>query len=785
MKDDLKLTFGEIFNDDTNAFLCQLIDIQKHQANREESEKWAERLRFIDISEVPDLLKQDVTKRKSHRGGPQVAPAKRKKSLVLPLLEQTDDDGQVQYVAVSWRWTREDQVPDLGYDPRVSFDYMVQRPGEKPYKSEFPDHYLERVILFAQSEKISRLWIDKECIYQRPGDGPRDRDLGVQIMDAVYGESSCSVGLLTVPLKDQSEIDLLAELLSGSIFQKIGGTGKPAYKRSRTIIAKIPQFQTLILRLLNDSRWSRGWIFQEDHLASDRMALLIPHTNNVDTKHKLYDFGMLPDNLCVELTAFRRAVTKFCMASSESESQWSIKHMLGKAKQYNIYNKQLISTPSDQWNLHGVRPWTNGHIDGQMMNTETNYNNEPIYPSSTSSILDDIFHRDLEKMHDRVAIMANAAKFSTRLDVTEQSPLVTSDGYSLSAILLALILLNGEILNTSNMMSSQTLMGYTLRQYLKIVQYKFTAPLFKQKLTFIDRCRLNPTTIQPHGVEARGFLFRLLPNRKPFPSKTKPRPLKLTVEDRENLHALAHEPDAQHVATRRKLNAVAEEVIMIVVRKLQTNYGMMYGLADFLEQHLDLDRKPPPPHKERPSTSYVLDMMATLVQALIDDRELRLACLDNEPETAQPSAIFIAPYRNDGWLSEQSTRRSGDGVGRSFVFASWDNGWTNHGMERRASIEIAPYNWKTNEALAHWDPKQAENAILKSYGWIDGLWNIKGKRTGKYTFSIPGLTSSQPVEKVSSKRKRNNDDDQSSSSKRESNDRARRELPSISSHVGD
>jgi hypothetical protein len=782
MKDDLELTFGEIFNDDTNAFLGQLIDIQKHQANREESEKWAERLRFIDISKVPDLLKQDVTKRKSRRGGPQVAPAKRKKSLILPLLEQTDDDGELQYVAVSWRWTREDEVPDLGYDPRVSFDYMVQRPGGNPHKSEFPDHYLERVTLFAQSQKISRLWVDKECIYQ---EDRTDHDLGMQIMDAVYGQSSCSVGLLTIPLKDQSEIDLLAELLSGSIFQKTGGTGKPAYKRSRTIIAKIPQFQTLILRLLNDSRWSRGWIFQEDHLASDRMTLLIPHTNNVDTEHKLYDFGMLPDNLCVELTAFRRAVTKFCMASPESESQWPIKYMLGKAKQYNIYNKQLISNPSHSRDIHGVRPWTNGYMDGQMMNTETNYINEPIYPSSTSSILDDICHRDLKMMEDRVAIMANAAKFSTRLDVTNQSPLVTSDEYSLSAILLALILLNGEILNTSKAMSSQTLMGYTLRQYLKIVQYKFTAPLFKQKLTFIDRCRLNPTTIQPHGVEARGFLFRLLPNRKPFSSRTKPHPLKLTVKDREDLHVLAQEPGAQYIATGRKLNAVAEEVMMIVVQKLQTNYGMMCGLADFLEKHLDLDRKPPPPHKEMPSTSYVLDMMAALVQALIDDRELRLACLDSEPETAQPSAIFIAPYHNDRWLSEQSTRMSGDGVGRSFVFTSWDNGWRNHGMERRASIEVAPYSWGTNGALAHWDSEKVGGAFLRSYGWIDGVWDIGGKRMGRYTFPIPGLTSPQPVEKVPSKRKRNNDDDQSGSSKRDGNDRAGRRHPSVSSRARD
>lgn len=59
MKDDLKLTFGEIFNNDPQALLDQLIDIQTHTANRRKAEKWADQLRLIDISKVPHLEDND------------------------------------------------------------------------------------------------------------------------------------------------------------------------------------------------------------------------------------------------------------------------------------------------------------------------------------------------------------------------------------------------------------------------------------------------------------------------------------------------------------------------------------------------------------------------------------------------------------------------------------------------------------------------------------------------------------------------------------------------------
>ena len=759
MKYDLDLTFGEIFNDDPKAFLDQLIDIQKHQAKREESEKWADRLRLIDISQVPDLTNQNSAKSFSYSGESQMMFKGSKEPLILPLLEKKDDDGKIPYVAVSWRWTRGKQLPQWGCDVRESFDYMIQRPSKEPHKSKFPDHYFDRVILYAQSEGIDRLWIDKECIYQ---DDPEDLSLGVQIMDAVYEDSTSSVGLLTTPLMHQHEIDLLAELLSGSIFQDANDTDSPSYKWNPKMETKILQVQTLILRILSDSRWSRGWIFQEDHLASNQMSLLIPHTKRLNTDTNLYDFGTLPGNLTVRLSAFRKAVTMFCMASNENEHRWPVSEMLGKAKQYNIFNKMSNKIKSNPRNKHKVRVWTDGNMSGVKMNQKVNYLNETTYPSITLSVLDDICHRDLEKIEDRVAIMANAAKFSKRLNTSPASPLVTSEAYSLSAILLTLILLNGEIMDTSWLLRHETLMTFTLRQLLAELQYKFNAPLLKYEQSFINHCRLKESTITQHGVEVQGFLFRLFPNRKPFASSNKPHPLKLTDRDRKSINSLrAQNRNAQKIIPGRKFNLLAEEIILILTEKLRKNYGTRCQLADYLEERLEWDRDPPPPEQALPSTSYVLDMMAGLVQALIDDRELRFACLDGEPETVQPSAIFIAPFQGDGWTSEYLASNFGKKTGRSWVFTSWDNGWRNHGMERLASIEVAPFSRERFEALAHWDSDQAENSSLLSYGWINGVWNVEGKRMGKYTFPITGLTNWQPppIEGILGKRKRDGEDD--------------------------
>lgn len=261
MKNDLHKTFGQIFDDDISAFRAQLVDIQNYQANRKEAEKWVERLRFLDISAVPSLI-QEYGRWERSWSKPHLQPRLKeeaKRTCNIPITERKDDDGKVHYVAVSWRWTTEQESTLRGSELRPMFNYMIQRPNKDPHKSDFPDHYMERAIMFAQDRGITKLWVDKECIYQKKEDArtyPFDKGHGVQIMDAVYGDGTISVGLLSTPMVSCDEVSTLSDLLSKSIFEN-------PYEKDRPKLARgvdLKNIQMVLLRILSDPRWSRGWM---------------------------------------------------------------------------------------------------------------------------------------------------------------------------------------------------------------------------------------------------------------------------------------------------------------------------------------------------------------------------------------------------------------------------------------------------------------------------------------------------------------------------------------------
>ena len=282
MKNDLVKTFGQIFDNDITVFRDQLLEIPNHLDNREDAERWVKQLRFLDISGVPDLQKEHI-EREQH---PRQAALSSQRTIVerphfrIPVTRRKHDDGEVRYVAVSWRWMSPRDLKSSGSAMRPTFNYLVQRPGAEPHKSDFPDQHMERAIRFAQSTDITNLWIDNECIYQRKDDKRsyrNDKERGVQTMDVVYGESSASVGLLTTSLIHQHEIETLSNLLRRSIFVDPKGTYSPRLRPE----VDVQKTQLLILKVLSDTRWSRGWIFLEDHLASAVMTLLIPHDESL------------------------------------------------------------------------------------------------------------------------------------------------------------------------------------------------------------------------------------------------------------------------------------------------------------------------------------------------------------------------------------------------------------------------------------------------------------------------------------------------------------------------
>lgn len=737
MKDDLDLTFGEIFHNDPAALLAQLQDIEvNHKADRQASEDWAKRLRFIDISGVPQLERwtgghtiryKDYRRWSKHARG---APC------ILPIREKEEDDGKEPYIAVSWRWTQGNDPP-WGYEIKESSKYQVQRPGHDARDIDFPNHYLERVILFAQSQAIGNIWIDKECIFQRRGDlanHPGDRDLGVQAMDLIYGAAKCCIGLLTTSLIYQEEIILLSEFLSRNIFVDPEDTVNPRFKRN----AQVAKVQVLILRLLTDVRWSRGWIFQEDHLASQRMTLLVPYSKHLKKYGFAYDFGQLPRDLIIALVAFRKAVTMFCIASNESEKRWPFSEMLGKAKQYNIWNMVTLREIDSSDDLDSEQS-NNCQSEAE----GTGRIRQARFPTTTLSILDDVCNRSLEKIGDRVAIIANAAKFERRIDVSPSSELVRSNTYSLSTVLLALILLNGEIFSHRSCLSD-SIMEYTLRKYLEAVKNIYDAPVDAYEQSYIDRYRFTAPTFTRHGLEVEGHLYKFLAPGN-FSGEngalTTLRPYDVEFED---INSIWEDSGSRKTEEGRTLSLVDERCMSIVVSRIRRSYGKRCWLAGFLQQHINIDRRSHARNPTKPSERYVLHMMVCLVHALSKGRNLSLARLANEPDTSHPAAIFVGPEVTKATTHRMGTnRKNGDAAPPSFVFTSLSQGCKRGRRDCYASLIV---DTKTE--------KDAPNTILESYGWINGVWSVEAHTTQAFTYQIPGLTDWRMAMMMRKKRKR-------------------------------
>ncbi|KAI8933485.1 hypothetical protein NX059_009223 [Plenodomus lindquistii] len=686
MKDDLDLTFGQIFADDPAAFLHQLQDIEvHHKADRQASEEWAKRLRFIDTSGVPDLERNNGVGAGHGKGRSKRSRRRSNPPCILPLQEKESDDGSVPYIAVSWRWPRgKDEIP-WGYDIRESFHYTIQRPGHAAHDTDFPQHYLERVIRFAQSENIDKVWIDKECIYQREGDDAEylgDKVLGVQAIDVFEDD---------VP---------------------------------------IAEVQLLILRLLNDPRWSRGWIFQEDHLASRRMTLLVPHSKRLKKRNLPHGFGSLPGDLEISLVQFRKAVTMFCIALNEPENRWPINEMLGKAKQYNIWNKvPYVERGSSMEDSDSLQSGEDSDSDDAGRRTR-----EARFPTMTLSILDDVCNRSLESADDRVAIVANAAKFERRIAVDPSSRLV-NNSYSLSATLLALILLNGEMPSHRTWVSG-SIMSYTLREYLRAVQNTYDAPVPSFEQSFINGCRFTAPSLINQGLEVKGHLYKILGTLTIA---------RFDVGQYPDFALLLNDKGACKPEEGRTLSSLAEMAINPIILALCKSYGRRCWLVKVLQNHIEVDERPQPTKFAKPSERYILNMMVGLAHAVREGRNLWLARLVSESDTGPPTAIFVEPESPKTTYRAKKSRY-GEVARPSFVFTSFTPGNKpgRHDCYASLNVKATPGDG-------------SPNALLDSYGWINGVWNVEAEATTSFTYQIPGLTDWRMARTLRRKRKRKED----------------------------
>ncbi|CAJ2501590.1 Uu.00g044430.m01.CDS01 [Anthostomella pinea] len=440
-----------------------VLDIQRH-AGTVTRDNWIRSLECLYLAAEDDDREPSGKRRR-------VAPGARIASCGPELLRRTyldpvsDPDAGRDYVAVSYTWASSEEEDDEGEDTAIG-SYRIESPntGEADLPSNVRDVVWKRVLSFAAHVKCKYIWVDAECVDQ---EDESEKETAIQNMHLVYSLSKKPVALLTRAIESAEELDLLVSLLLGDVRA---------------------EEEAAVLELLDDITsnlwWTRAWTFQEDYRASTRMTLLIPHSAALEErKREARDFahrpllGTLQGEICIKSADFRRQATEFCLLyrTKSVAAQPLCNTILQRAGKYNV-----------------------------LLREESSPGPYAISRSMSPTIFADVGSRGITTESDRLAIAANCCGYTTRLDTAS----LNSSGSSLSLSMLALYLLNGEIIENDPRRCRGTLQDGVFTWLAKQCLGSFRPPV-DEELTFIKSCRLLDPVLTLEGTQTRGHLWKL------------------------------------------------------------------------------------------------------------------------------------------------------------------------------------------------------------------------------------------------------------------------------------
>lgn len=339
------------------------------------------------------------------------------------------------------------------------------------------------------------------------------------------------------------------------------------------------------------------------------MHLLIPHPSSLKKEHASKELGDIPGELQVNLVKFRNESTRFCLAYLQKiERIWQLGHnfckeILTKAGSYKIQQRSAFTT-----------------------------GNHETYNAMSSAIFADIGCREITEASDLLAITANCCDYFIRLNIKS----LKRTYCSLSLCILALYLLNGEIIKNDKL--DKVLLCGNIFEYLKSKSLNnFNPPVKKNELTFIKRCRFAKIEFSPNGIIITDYLWRLnieidttaLACQDPFKLDQKSSPHDLQYGQRSLLQQFA-----------RELNLQGHEVLDNDIYK-------------YLHEDVSLSE-----HHE-PSSKKYKDLMAEkVVQAITERKPVQLEYLVSNKHYR---GIFVI----DSYRKQQ--------LKKSYVFTAWDS----------------------------------------------------------------------------------------------------------------
>ncbi|RYP66846.1 hypothetical protein DL771_007568 [Monosporascus sp. 5C6A] len=378
-----------------------------------------------------------------------------------------------QYVALSYTWEPSE------YEDREFGRYRVESWDDNRLKSsEVRNCVFDRVVGYMRHANVRLFWIDAHCIRQDTCDVTCTRHTrctqkrdALQAMDLVYQLSKHPVALLGRPLQTESELYLLARILSGDLVH-----GDSEFRLwGVTTVHEARKALWLLREITQERWWCRAWTFQENYRGGLRMRLLIRHDPSLEQqklRHRV--FGEIPGELCVPSVTFSTEATRLCLALRRAARE----------------------LPSDDicW-IDDVLRAAGRYV---VMLHESS--------AMTPTVIADIEARGLSKPWDRLAIVANCCQYPVRLD----DEVLSRQRRSLSLSVLAMCLLNGEILD-NNDDGLKPVAPLTTSNFLKAQLFEaFSAPEDDtRRLTFNKGCRLTDVELTPDGILAKGHLWKL------------------------------------------------------------------------------------------------------------------------------------------------------------------------------------------------------------------------------------------------------------------------------------
>ncbi|ETS81505.1 hypothetical protein PFICI_06507 [Pestalotiopsis fici W106-1] len=344
--------------------------------------------------------------------------------------KHTDCD---HFVAVSYCWSNEDS------DAKMAPYKIVEENGQVR-DARASNTTLDRVVAFARENGYRMIWIDQECIEQ---DNEQEKELAIQAMDYVYIRAHTSIGLFRAQLQ-QKHLDPLLLTYEAEFSQRLTQRrGRRPFSGCRKL--DLEHLAEAVSLIVNDPWNSRAWVLQEAFASSGNMVLLFPRSSDCDTRgwllpcHELSqsELAIRLDSIqdCLQICA--RFVLPFLSQALSSKAVQG-KNSRRRTGKKSSTSKILGSEEDIRMTLKRFRLF---HPEEPKQTLAIWVNNgKPRRTCNAAMALTYLQLRDLMRVADKLAIVANICGYDFRLDTTE----LEKSQSSLAICVLALAIGNGD-----------------------------------------------------------------------------------------------------------------------------------------------------------------------------------------------------------------------------------------------------------------------------------------------------------------------------------------------------